>query len=583
MHGPDFERKTTMKILRILLSSLLVAILAGQMTAVKAQTSIVSLNFDPQKDGLAFKNYPNNYNTWTDDLGAEDLIRMFGVRAVCKGGTNASNCVPHASAKTWLDKRLAEMAIGHCEGIAVASLRMNSKLPFKGRTTPAQFQAGAKLPFDLRFDQTLQNYISYYWITQTFPEIKVKTEMTAAAGPIAIVQQLIDSMNGKNETFVLGMRKFDSGNGRISDGHAVAPFKVEDIGSQYKIHVYDNNYPGATRYIFVNKSAAEEWSYSSRSDNKPDYVGKKSTKTLELTATSWRDGICFGSSFERDISTARGCGEGSGGGAALFSPPSFRLASFAQDDDGEQAEFFLTGDGDMLVSDGGGRRVGYDPKTDAYYDEIPDGIASVLNSGLGLNVPNYIVPYEFDDGDYTIVFSGKYLDAESNFDFVFSAPGFTVGFDGIRLDPNETLTARISANGEEISFTASADGETPDVFYSMDPNNDSSYSYLARIGGIQLDKNRSLTYNFDLANGKLFFSDDDGNEDNYDIDLIRLSANGATQEYRQDDLDIGKADRYEMDFGAWDGKGKMCFKADEDGDGDYDEETCTDEPNEKPR
>ena len=176
-----------------------------------------------------------------------------------------------------------------------------------------------------------------------------------------------------------------------------------------------------------------------------------------------------------------------------------------------------------------------------------------------------------------MVFSGKYLTSESVMDFVFSGPGFTVGFSDIRLDPNETLTAEISRDGEEITFTASADGETPEVFYAFDSDDGQGASYITTIGGVLLDARKALTYEFDFDTGKLYFSDDDGNEDEYDIDLLRINADGTEQLYQRDDLDIGKADRYEMDFGVWDGKGPMCFRDDEDGDG-FDDEKCEQPP-----
>lgn len=556
----------------------LVVILLGTVffaPSSTAQTTILgSLDFDPAKNGFSFKNYANNYNTWKDDMATDDLIRMFGVKAVCKSGSNAKTCVPHASTRRWIDERLKQMEIGHCEGIAVASLRLNSGLTFKGKRALSQLQPGAKSVFGLKFDQEIQNYISYYWITQIFPEIKQKTENTAKAGPAAIVHDLAESMKNHDDTYLLGMRKFDPSNGRISDGHAVAPFKVEDTGNQFKISVYDNNFPGTTRYVFVNKTAGEEWYYSSKANaGKPDYSGNKRTQTLDITATSWRDGICFGSSFEKDYEAAAGCGDNLLSNRRRVPADAFRPASFAQDADGEQAEFFLTDDGDMLVVNEAGRRLGYDPRSNRYYREISGSRATVMNGGLGLNVPNYTVPFEDTDGDFTIVFSGKYLDQESDFDFVYSAPGFTVGFEGILLDPNEILVATISYDGEEISFTASRDGETPNIFYAFDADDDRQASYLTEVGGVDLTVGKTLAFNFDFENGKLFMSDNDGNEDEYDIELTRLNVDGSEQVYKHNDLDMGKTDMYEMDFGDWDGKGPLCFKDDDDGDG-FDDEEC---------
>lgn len=547
---------------------------------VSAQAKILaSLDFQIPKDGFGFKNYKNEGEKWKDDIGTDDLIRMFGVKAVCKSGTNAQNCVMKAAARKWIEYYLDAMNIGHCEGIAVASLRMNLGLPFKKRTTPGTFEPGINLPFQLRLEQKIENYVAYYWITQTFDEVTIPTKKTAELGPVGIVKILINSINNKSDTYLLGIKKYQKG--RIYDGHAIAPIAVEDAGNQYKIRVYDNNHPGETRYLYINKTGNQQWSYNS-TDNpnaKPDYVGDISTKTLDATATSWREGKCFDASFADDDDKGVGCGTET----AQLNNHIFRNASFAKktnDDDGEDAEFFLTGEGDMLVIENN-ERLGFDPRDGNFHEEIPDGNPNILVGGFHEDLQHYTLPYEESDQPYTIIFSGRNLEEESTLDFIFAAPGFTVGFDGIRLDPDETLTATISRDGEQISFTASADGETPEVFFAFDSDDDDNASYITTIDGVELAAGNTLTYDFDFENGKLFFSDNDGNEDNYDIELQRINADGTVQDYEQDDLNIGSKDKYEMDFGKWDGKGDMCFKEDEDSDG-FDDENCTEEPNEKP-
>ncbi len=546
--------------------------------SLSAQGKIVAaLDFDPKVSGFSFPNYKK---VKTDNIGTEDLIRMFGVKATCKSGSNAKNCVLKAAARKWIEKMLEAMEIGHCEGIGVASLRFNSSLRFKTRWQPSQFQSGVKTPFNLQLIPSIENYISYYWVTQTFDEVTLKTKETAKLAPTGIAEKLISAMNTQKDTFLFGIKKYDKG--RIFDGHAVVPFAVEDIGNQYKIHVYDNNFPAETRFIFINKTT-QQWFYNSTKNpnSKPDYVGDASTKTLELTATSWREGSCFDASFANDEDKETGCGLET----ATLGNQHLIDASFKNmfDEDGEDAEFFLTGEGDMLVVEDG-KRLGFDPRNNLYFNddaEIEDGNSTLLVGGFGEDLQHFTLPYVESDKPYTIIFSGRNLDAESNLDFVFSAPGFTVGFDGIRLDPNETLTAEISRDGEVITFTSSSDAETPEVYFAFDSDDDADASYITTIGGVELLAKKALTYDFDFENGKLFFSDNDGNEDNYDIELIRINADGTEQEYKQNDLDIGKADKYEMDFGDWDGTASMCFKDDEDGD-NFDDEECSEESNEKP-
>ena len=539
------------------------------------------LDFDPKIDGFSFANY-RNVGNWQDDLGADDLIKLFGLKTACKTGTNASNCVLHVAAEKWKNEILEGMNIGHCEGIAVASLRIKTEQAFKKRTFPEQFQPGAKTTFSLSRNQLIENYISYFWVTQTFEEIKRQSDETVKRGPLWIAQTIQASTNEKKDTYLIEMFKYEKN--RISDGHAVAPIAVEETADRYKIHVYDNNYPGETRFIYVSKTGNQRWEYSSKSDAKakPDYIGDSSTPTFRLTATKWRENKCFKSTWRKDLDT-EGCGATADLlNRSLFTNASFQTNSFIRtdEDDYETADFFLTGEGEMLVTDGNGKRIGYDPKSDRFYEDIPRSNTDLLIGGFGEDLPHYTVPYEDSDQTYKIVFSGKYLDKkESELDFVYSGPGFTVGFDGILLDQGETLEATISNDGQKITFKASKDGETPEVFYAFDPDEDEVASYSSMIEGVQLTAGKSLTYDFDIENGKLFFTDDDGNEDDYDITLIRVNGDGTKQVYKQEDLDIGKADKYEMDFGDWDGEGEMCFKDDEDDNG-FDDEKCTEEPNE---
>src|SRR4051812_2389248 len=109
---------------------------------------------------------------------------------------------------------------------------------------------------------------------------------------------------------------------------------------------------------------------------KTDYLGEKKTETLEITATTWGEGKWFDASFVKDSDKTTGCGvETASLENSFFTNAAFQKPAVFDDADGEDAEFFLTGEGEMLVTDGNGNRLGYDPKTNRYYDEIPDNIS----------------------------------------------------------------------------------------------------------------------------------------------------------------------------------------------------------------
>ena len=138
----------------------------------------------------------------------------------------------------------------------------------------------------------------------------------------------------------------------------------------------------------------------------------------------------------------------------------------------------------------------------------------------------------------------------------------------------------ISPDGRELSFTASADGETPSVVITM-ASSRKEPSYEFSIGGIKLAAGKTVTMKLDLEKEKLFFKDNDPDRDPYDIFVSRTNPDGTRNFYESDDLDLAKkSDNYEMDFSKWDGEGDMCFEEDDEGNG-FDDEECTKEPNEK--
>ena len=69
--------------------------------------------------------------------------------------------------------------------------------------------------------------------------------------------KIVESLTGDDPTAVLAFYDI-TGNG----GHAVTPYKVEESGSQAKIYVYDNNYPGNDTLYFDIDLNKKTWSYA---------------------------------------------------------------------------------------------------------------------------------------------------------------------------------------------------------------------------------------------------------------------------------------------------------------------------------
>lgn len=521
---------------------------------------IASIDFDPKSDGFSFRNYGREHDG-SNDLDAEDLILMFGADKVCIEGTTADDCVLYETAEQWMQKQIESMTGGHCDGFSVTSMRTWLDQPFKGKAAPEQWQEEAGATSDLEFDDLLANYIAYYHSLQLLKEVNTFREKSFKIPPTGIVKLLIESFQTEKEFYTLGIGMRE--NGKYTRGHSILPFAVEDAGDGvYRIHVYDNNFPGETKYVTVD-SKTESWRYRTASDPSKtanDYFGSRSTETMSLKKISDRNRKMFECPFGQDDEEEEG--------------------HHSSANNTEEIYFSFGGEGDLLITDPNGKQIGYDGKKKSEVNQIPGATIIYNDGGLDLNYsPEYVLPYNAAaKKPYQVLISGKDLKRETNADLEIAAPGFVVGFEDILLDPKEELMVSISPDGNTLTFTASADGETPTIYVTTEDGPDAP-SYSFEVGGVAIDAGKTLTMTVDADKGKVYFKDNDGNEDAYDVYVERTNPDGSEDFYEDDDLDIGKADNFEMDFSKWDGKGSMKFKTDEDNDG-FGDEKVIEEKNE---
>jgi hypothetical protein len=522
---------------------------------------IAQLDFRPAANGFGFRNYGRDHDN-ENDLNPGNLVALFGAENVCQSGSTASDCVLTEPAEEWLEECIKLLEGGHCEGLAVTSLRLWDELPYLGKKAPADFQSGAEKASDLEHTEFISNYVAHYHVMQKLAEISDFRAETWKKKPSEILKMLIDSMKeGSTDHYVMsiGMRE----NGRYTRGHAITPFAVEDMGEgEFHVHVYDSNYPKQDKFVVID-TGDETWRYHTASDpnaTASDYVGTATSQTLGLKSQAARELEVYGCPFCTD-DTARHH-------ASSKKPKK------------SQVSFVLTGEGETLITDPTGKHIGFDFAKNKTINEIPEADVVTLEGGMGKNIPpQYRLPHMSSTKPYTITVGSK-SQAEVDADLDMEGPGFVVGFEDILLDPGETLTMSIAPNGRELSFTASADGETPTVFITVETKRKEP-SYDFTIGGIKLAAGKTVTVKLDLDHEKLFFKDNDPDRDPYDVTVTRTNPDGTENYYENDDLELpGKADNYEMDFSKWDGKGDMCFEDDDEGNG-FDDEECTKEPNEK--
>jgi hypothetical protein len=523
-------------------------------------------DYDPKVHGYGFRNYGRDHDN-ESDLDAADLIKLFGADNVCQSGTTASDCVLYEPAEEWLEKQFKMLANGHCDGLALTSLRFWLGSSFEGKASPADWQSGARKVFDLEHTQDLSNYVAYIHVMQSLEEIYTLRREQFKKKPSETLKLLIESMKDDSKNYY-ELLIYLLQDGRPTKGHAITPYAVEDMGDGlYHILVYDSNYHGQTKYVELN-TKEESWRYHTAADpskTASDYVGDATTNTLSVQDLEARELESYGCPFCPDSSERA----------------SLHHASAVKKPKKDQVGFAFTGEGEYLITDPNGKRIGYDFAKSRFVSEIPEADVIPNMGGLGKNVPpEYRLPRMSSTRPYTITVGSKFTNQEVDADLDMEGPGFVVGFEDILLDPGESLTMTISPNGRELSFTASQDGETPSIFITIATSHKEP-SYFFGIGGIKLSPGKTVTVKLDLEKEKLFFKDNDPDRDPYDVEVQRTNPDGTENYYENSDMDMAKkSDNYEMDFGKWDGKGDMCFEEDDEGNG-FEDDECDEEPNEK--
>ena len=128
----------------------------GQDPAVCAQDG-----FDPAIHGFSFPNWGA-----VGELGATEMVALFGRTTVCTPSSPAGSCTLYPAAREWMKQANEGMAGGHCEGMAVMSERL-----FLGAAKLGDFDPAAAATYDLAFENpVLQKAIDLWFITQALPD-----------------------------------------------------------------------------------------------------------------------------------------------------------------------------------------------------------------------------------------------------------------------------------------------------------------------------------------------------------------------------------------------------------------------------
>ena len=519
---------------------------AGVGTVVEAPGTLAAVYKDTNGtpfDGFQFENFSNDApRAFSDDLGADDLFGLFGPVA-CQSGTTAATCVLSGPAQKWKEAQIAGMNGGHCEGMAATSLRLFNWLPFKSKSSPASFQAGAATTINLNFpEQSIENYIAHYFVTQSVAEYEAN-EITAA--PVVLVNKLIADFNAATPIpYTVGIYALPG----WEHGHAITAYGVETVNAnQSRILVYDNNYPKQRQYITVN-TAANTWRYvtSSTPGQTPTiYTGTATSGNLSLHTNNSRD-LPAGQYF-----TCPFCNEPASS-ASLQAAAAGMVTG--------EISFQYSGEGAILVINDEGQKTGTDIGSDTLIEEIPNAQLSHFRGGLGKAIPPRItVPFtETDEAHYTVMVHGTTVDTPTHGSLSITGLGFHMGLDNIELGPGEVFDFRVSPDGDHIAFWVSgATTDTikaPAMHIAHDPVHAGDPSVIFEVAGETLIAGERISLTLDPALERIYLEDEGLEAEEFDITMDLIFPDGDTHVYTDTVIVPAGSTSAFVDFGAWDGR-----------------------------
>ena len=498
---------------------------------------VYNLGFNPAENGFSFPNYGDDIPA--TNLTANELRRMFGDQ-VCSR-LDGDDCTLTPPAEQWMEQINGSMAGGHCEGMAVLSMMM-----YTGQVSPSDFGGSVASDLDIN-DETLQREIAYWWTTQT---VAPTSDSVVRGTPMEILET-VEQMDASGETYTIGIY-----NDR-SEGHAITPFGVEDKGDGlYAILVYDNNYPGEVRELFVD-SRDNSWTYETSINPEVQsdvWSGNADTQTLDLTPTSARLG-------PQDCPFCDGSGVAIAGGKLLAPSVQFN-------------EIFLDGEGHILITDDSGNRLGYvDGKI---INEIPNASYTTFRMEASGNTPEpiYSVPSALD---VTITIDGSTLSSESLTDLMMIGPGFSIGVEGIYLEPGQVDTAYFYPGDQTIAYETQAD-ESPNIVVGIEnPNAEADYYF--EVQGTDIRGGGIITVYLDTKAGDLLINAEKlNNEGSFDLYLTRIT-NELEDEYSAEGIALKEGATIYVNYAEWTDTNPtgMYFGVDLDGDDVIDDEYVVDD------
>jgi len=216
------------------------------------------------------------------DLTVNMARRLYGDSQVCSDVSDGK-CTPYPVILQLMSQANKSMRGGLCEGLAVLSLRL------AGDVETLMTYQNTNTVFDLvKEDPALLSEIAYWYVTQFAAEVQETASAFLEKSPAELAQVLMydfaEAEKGNPHTgFTIGIYSEQG-------GHAVTPYRVEEMPSGYRIYIYDSNWPGEERWIDVSKEGAWMYALAATNPTEQSEAWSGGTGTMELTPMRARSG-----------------------------------------------------------------------------------------------------------------------------------------------------------------------------------------------------------------------------------------------------------------------------------------------------
>jgi hypothetical protein len=326
---------------------------------------------------------------------------------------------------------------------------------------------------------------------QFMPAVREASTNTTPRGVVQQLEQDLVPGNAKHLLTIYGEQ----------GGHAITPIAVDRVSaSKARIAVYDNNWPGDTRYVHVN-TQKNTWSY--RLFGTTIWHGNKGSKTLQLADP----------------------------GAGLGHQPCFICAPKGKGKGvGKTMQLKMTGDprngrhGAITVTDQSGASSGCGP----------DGCFNRIKGAELMQPLTKVRPWRTDTpptidlptrNAYEVELGSTSRKGGVQESVKVIGRGFSVGAERIRIAKGETDSMKIGRRGRGISFVNDAHStETPRLVVTTS-SLAGGKDYSIAIEPVGINRRASLGVRFNADNRKLRISNPDGSK----VEKIGLTINVFTK------------------------------------------------------